>query len=121
MSYSNVVPAWHASCLSLLNRRLFIELSEPECERNGDADPRHRSVTDYLPDTPCVARACCPGCEPDADPSQEILDVSWCESHSPARDGADDEVVTLSAYLSGSAEAGGDDNRRWCDILHGRR
>ena len=59
--------------------------------------------------------------EPDADPSQEILDVRWCESHSPARDGADDEVVTASAYLSGSAEAGGDDNRRWCDILHGRR
>jgi len=47
--------------------------------------------------------------------------VSWCESHSPARDGADDEVVTVSAYLSGSAEAGGDDNRRWCDILHRRR
>jgi hypothetical protein len=28
--------------------------------------------------------------------------------------------VTASAHLSGSAEAGGDDNRRWCDILHGR-
>jgi len=60
---------------------------------------------DYLPDTPCVARAYCPGCEPDADPSQEILDVWWCESHSPARDGADDKVVTASAYLSGSAAA----------------
>ena len=47
--------------------------------------------------------------------------MCWCESHSPVRDGADDEVVTASAYLSGSAEAGGDDNRRWCDILHGRR
>jgi len=30
-------------------------------------------------------------------------------------------MVIVSAYLSGSAEAGGDDNRRWCDILHGRR
>ena len=50
-----------------------------------------------------------------------FLDVRWCESHSPALDGGDDEVVTSSAYLSGSAEAGGDDNRRWCDILHGRR
>ena len=28
-------------------------------------------MTDYLPDTPCVARAYCPGCEPDADPSQD--------------------------------------------------
>jgi len=79
------------------------------------------AATDYLSDSPYVARACCPGCEPDADPSQDILDVRWCESHSLVRDGADDEVVIASAYLSGSAEAGGDDNRRWCDILHGRR
>ena len=78
------------------------------------------AVTDVLPGTSYVA-CILPGCEPDADPSLEILDVRWCESHSPARDGADDEVVTASAYLSGSAEAGGDDNRRWCDILHGRR
>jgi hypothetical protein len=77
--------------------------------------------TDFLPDTAYVARTYCPGCEPYADPSLDILDVRWCESHSPARDGADDDVVIASAYLSGSAEAGGDDNRRWCDILHGRR
>jgi hypothetical protein len=91
---------------------------------NGDgADARHTPVTDHLPDTPCVARGYCPGCEPDADPSLEILDVRWCESHTPARDGTDDEVVTTStsAYLSASAEAGGDDNRRWCAIFHGRR
>ena len=79
------------------------------------------TAMDYLPDTPCVARAYCPVCEPDADPSRDILDMRWCESHTPTRDGVDDDVVTTSAYLSGSAEAGGDDNRRWCDILHGRR
>jgi hypothetical protein len=78
-------------------------------------------VTEFIPDTPSVARAYCPGCEPNADPSLEILDVRWCESHAPARDGADDEVVSAAAYLSGSAEAGGDDNRRWCEVLHGRR
>jgi hypothetical protein len=78
------------------------------------------TVTDFLPDTPYVARAYCPGCEPDADTSLEILDVRWCETHSPVRNGTDDEVVTASAYLSGSAEAGGDDNRRWCNLLHGR-
>ena len=78
-------------------------------------------MTDYLPDTPSVARAYCPGCEPDADPSREILDVRWCESHCPARDGADDApAVVAAAYLSGSAEAGGDDNRRWCEALHRR-
>ena len=63
-------------------------------------------VTDYLPDTPYVARAYCPGCEPDADPSQDILDVRWCESHSQAPGGADDEVVTASAYLSTTIGAG---------------
>jgi hypothetical protein len=36
------------------------------------------------------------------------------------RDGLDDAVVSAAAYLSGSAEAGGDDNRRWCEILHRR-
>jgi len=84
-------------------------------------DMSSAALTDFLPDTAYVARAYCPGCEPDADPSRDILDVRWCESHSPARDGADDDVVSASAYLSGSAEAGGDDNRRWCDMLHGRR
>ena len=75
-------------------------------ERHGDADSRHKLVTEYLPDTPCVARAYYPGCEPDADPCQEILEVRWCESHSPVRDAADDEVVTASAYLSGKRRGG---------------
>jgi hypothetical protein len=75
-------------------------------------------VTEFLPDTPPVARCYCPGCEPDADPVLEILDVRWCEAHVPARDGADDAVVTASAFLSGSAEAGGADNRRWCEVVH---
>lgn len=77
-------------------------------------------MTDYIPDTPSLARAYCPGCEPDADPSLEILDVFWCESHAPTREGHDDAVVSSALYLSGSVEAGGDDNRRWCEILHGR-
>ncbi len=78
------------------------------------------AVSDHLPDTARIARAYCPGCEPGADPSVEILDVRWCETHSPTQNGSEDEVVTASAYLSGSSEAGGDDNRRWCDVLHGR-
>ena len=44
--------------------------------------------TDFLPDTAYVARTYWPGCEPYADPSLDILDVRWCESHSPARGGA---------------------------------
>lgn len=78
-------------------------------------------MTDFLTDTPSVARSYCPGCEPDADPCREILDVRWCDAHTPARDGLDDGSVTAEAYLSGSAEAGGSDNRVWCEVIHRRR
>lgn len=76
-------------------------------------------MTDFLADSPSIARCYCPACEPDADPSREILDVRWCEMHAPARDGVDDAGVTAGAFLSGSAEAGGEDNRRWCEVVHG--
>lgn len=45
--------------------------------------------------------------------------MRWCDAHSPGRDGTDDATVTSEAFLSGSAEAGGDANRRWCEMLHG--
>lgn len=75
-------------------------------------------MTDFLADTPAVARPYCPDCEPDADPCREILDVRWCAAHTPAWNGAEDEAVRADAFLSGSTEAGGDDNRRWCQLLH---
>lgn len=68
--------------------------------------------------TPSMARNYCPGCEPDADPLKEVLDVRWCETHAPARDGTDDASVRSNSYLSGSSEAGGDANRSWCGVLH---
>jgi hypothetical protein len=77
-------------------------------------------MSDHIPDTPSAARMYCPGCEPEADPTHEILDVRWCESHSPVRGGLDDDAVGAAAYLSGSSEAGGDDNRRWCELFHRR-
>ena len=74
-----------------------------------------------IPNTPSVARKYCPGCEPDADTIGEILEVCWCEKHVPSRDGEDDALVEASdAPLSRNAEAGGDDNRRWCQTLHRR-
>ena len=75
-------------------------------------------MSDYLPDSEVVARAYCPGCDPDADPSREPLDIRWCEPHAPSQKGQADDSVRASAYLSGSAEAGGDDNRKICDLLH---
>ncbi len=75
-------------------------------------------MTDYLADTPILGRSYCPQCEPDADPLSEILDTRYCENHTPARDGSADELVISQAYMSGSSEAGGCDNTRWCDYIH---
>lgn len=75
-------------------------------------------MTDWLSDTPKVSRSACPVCEPDADFSAELLDVWYCERHTPDRGGADDETVTSTGYLSGSADAGGPDNARMCDLIH---
>jgi hypothetical protein len=75
-------------------------------------------VTDFRADSPVLARLYCPGCEPDADPFAEILDVHWCDAHVPSRDGSDDAAVAAAIVVSGSAEAGGDGNRRWCELFH---
>jgi hypothetical protein len=77
-------------------------------------------MTDVRSDAPPVARPYCPGCEPDADPIRDLLDVRWCDAHVPARDGPDDAAVATDRYLSGSDEAGGAANRRWCELLHRR-
>ena len=79
---------------------------------------RAPAVSEQLPDSPVVARAWCPGCEPFADPTLQILDIRYCDQHAPVRDGSDDSSVTSESYLSGNAEAGGDANRLWCELLH---
>ena len=77
-------------------------------------------MSEYIVDTPMVARSYCPGCEPGVDPIGEIVDVRWCQSHAPASAGFDDDAVVASDVFVGAAEAGGEDNRRWCEILHRR-
>ncbi|HEV8440764.1 MAG TPA: hypothetical protein VGT40_21975 [Methylomirabilota bacterium] len=47
----------------------------------------------------------------------EILDVTWCETHAPVRAGLDDELALVRGTTL-TAEAGGDDNRRWCEMIH---
>jgi hypothetical protein len=71
-----------------------------------------------IPDSPVVGRSYCPSCEPNADPTLEVLDVRWCEMHIPSREGPDDSRVVSEAYLSGGTEAGGEENRRWCEFIH---
>src|SRR6185436_19055694 len=80
--------------------------------------PPQGIVTEVRSDSSVLARLYCPGCEPDADPFAEILDVHWCDAHMPARDGSDDGTVTTTIVVSGSAEAGGEGNRRWCEFFH---
>jgi hypothetical protein len=75
-------------------------------------------VSEYLAASPVVARSWCPGCEPSADPLIEILDVHYCDAHTPDRDGAADAIVPSEIILTGSSEAGGEANRIWCDLLH---
>ena len=77
------------------------------------------AMSDMPAETPRIARAYCPACEPDADTLLEILEVQWCNVHMPMREGLDDARVMSDAMLTGSAEAGGDENRRWCDVIHG--
>lgn len=75
-------------------------------------------MTDFLADSTTAARSYCPKCEPNTDPTREILDPKWCATHTPSWAGLDDARVTTEAILSGNAEAGGPDNRRWCEVLH---
>jgi hypothetical protein len=68
-----------------------------------------------------VARLYCPGCEPNADPLREILEVRWCVAHCPTTEGVEDEKVIVHAYLSPATEAGGAPNRAVCDFLHRKK
>lgn len=75
-------------------------------------------LSDTLNDTDYVARNYCPGCQPDKDPTQELLNVTWCSTHAPGLEGSEDKRATTSGYLSGSAEAGGPENAAWCARIH---
>lgn len=76
---------------------------------------------DYIMETPNLARSYCPGCEPNADPMKEILDLRHCDTHMPSRDGALDDSVGPPIYLSSANEVGGPDNARWCEMLHRKK
>jgi hypothetical protein len=73
-------------------------------------------VTDFLADSPVVIPAACPACEPERD--ARTYDVRWCPAHLPSLDGAADHVVSGSSYLAGGSEAGGEDNRMLCALIH---
>lgn len=60
-----------------------------------------------LADTPRLGILYCPACEPERDPTREILETFWCAQHTPDQTGADDSVTGTGRGLSGTAEAEG--------------
>ncbi len=75
-------------------------------------------MSDSLPDTPLEVELKCPGCIEDFDP--RLNEAWWCEAHRPSVFGESDRLVSSSQYLSGSGEAEGGSNKRWCDFFHRR-
>ena len=72
-----------------------------------------------LPDTGDLSRKWCPKCEPDADPSREILSVQYCVMHPMDRSGADDAVIIDSNVTSqsGTSDSEGYTNKLMSDLL----
>lgn len=77
-----------------------------------------RAVSEVF-DTPNLAAAYCPHCDPERDPTREILTVCWCDEHRPACEGADDARVMAGVFILDSAgEADAATNRPWCELVH---
>lgn len=80
-------------------------------------------MSDPTYNTEIIVRKYCPDCEPNADPLKkgDPLEVCWCEDHTPSRGGPDDINVTASSSFStANTEAGGQNNRAMCNLIHGK-
>lgn len=88
-------------------------------------------MSEFIQETPLVVRSYCPVCESDivheeacyksteGGPCSCRLQMPFrCSQHPEDRDGADDGRVVSTEYLSGSAEAGGPENKAMCDFFH---
>ena len=72
-------------------------------------------VDDTSPET---VHEWCPTCSPDHAPEPWIM--KYCGIHLQSHDGAADVSLGAPFYLSGNAEAGGDENRAFCDLIRPR-
>lgn len=68
-------------------------------------------MSDSIIETPSLGVRWCPVCEPDRDPTREILDTAYCGPHFPVRDGSADAGTGDSRHLTATAEADGYDCR----------
>lgn len=73
-----------------------------------------------LPDSPDLGRRYCPACEPEADPTREILVTRYCAAHEPRTASPDDVRVSASWLPHGHGEAEGADCRRMAEALRCR-
>jgi hypothetical protein len=74
-------------------------------------------MSDWLPETANLARSCCPGCEPDADPLAEILQIDYCALHRPSLAGSDDDRVEAPIGILGSSDTDGETQRQFARLL----
>lgn len=75
-------------------------------------------MSEYLDETPYMARRVCPGCEPEADPVREILEVSRCMFHQAPTAGLDDASVPAGFLGSGNTgDSDGADCRAAAEAL----
>lgn len=74
-------------------------------------------MSDFLAETPPATVPWCPTCEPERDPTKELLETRYCRLHEPPRAGVDDDGVA-QGWVSGSLDCTGEDNRRWCELFH---
>jgi hypothetical protein len=64
-------------------------------------------------------RRWCATCEPDVDPTRELVERQACPTHSEGISSADDHnVPDHYAPVPSAQEAGGDANARWCALVH---
>lgn len=63
-----------------------------------------------LPETPDISEPWCPTCQPERDPSREILRVQYCYIH------RSDPIEDSTLPTTGAA--GGESNKKWCDLIH---
>src|SRR5262249_41689782 len=75
---------------------------------------------------PTLAADWCPRCEPERDPSTELIAPLYCLTHDEqavaelGRNADDERVGQAEYYLAGSAAIDGRQNRIWCDFFHRR-
>jgi hypothetical protein len=89
------------------------------CQHIALYELMERKMSDHLADTPDLGKKWCPSCEPDRDPSAEILDTQYCIVHTPITtgqaDGLTPPVANYSWNYAGDVDP--ETQRAWADFI----